>query len=587
MAAAGFFGQNAITVQRKHLAMLRVYQTHHIKDALQPPQEMGGILLRAECGQQFGLTLHAVLFVRQLPQHVHAAAHPGTAPDGMQRHPMQARLSVPLHHDRQYHIRCLWRGAADGLGKLAPILHVQKAEPPALCKIGHRFLLQGLGMVVIHGHTACQQVVVEPDAAALGGVEICAFLFLLQQQLGVVLPGQRFPVQNFFGKAVSLLPEAPVPLRAVQLGAQLLRGLLQAVQQQRVERAALAVQYHAQRGIVVVGVLITALAGQGVVHVRQRHHLRRNGDLVPFQPVGVAIAVPALVVPAADGVRHLQKRLVLRDGLSQILQHLCARHRMVLDDAKLLGGQAAGLVQDLLRDDDLADIVQRRGGADAGDIAFVQLIAVSLLRQPVQEQIGQGADVQDMQPAFAVAELHHMAQDADHQHAVVLFFVHLICDKAGEPLLLSVQHEDILHPAQHHDPLEGAADIVRYAQIVGALDAGGILCRRDDNDRDLVQPCVVLHHPQHVKAVHARHHQVQQQQRDIHALPHQFHCRCAVLGFQIVIAIAQYLLEQGTVDLGIIRDQDLRFLVHGHVSPFAAHPSIPAPLRARVRTDRM
>ena len=181
-----------------------------------------------------------------------------------------------------------------------------------------------------------------------------------------------------------------------------------------------------------------------------------------------------------------------------------------------------------------------------------------------------------MKPAFAVAELHHMAQNADHQHAVVLFFVHLIGDKAGEPLLLSVQHEDILHPAQHHDPLEGTADVVRYPQIVGALNAGGVLCRRNDDDRDLVQPCVVLHHPQHVKAVHARHHQIQQQQRDIRALPHQLHRRCAVLGFQIVIAIAQYLLEQGTVDLGIIRDQDLRFLVHGHVSPSAA-----VPLRAR------
>ena len=37
VAVAGLFGQDAVTVQRKHLAVLRVYQTHHIKDALQPP----------------------------------------------------------------------------------------------------------------------------------------------------------------------------------------------------------------------------------------------------------------------------------------------------------------------------------------------------------------------------------------------------------------------------------------------------------------------------------------------------------------------------------------------------------------------
>ena len=326
----------------------------------------------------------------------------------------------------------------------------------------------------------------------------------------------------------------------------------------------------------VVGVLIAALAGQGVVHVRQRHHLRRNGDLVPFQPVRVAIAVPALMVPATDGVRHLQQRLIPGNNLSQILQHLRARHGMVLDNGKFFGGQASGLIQDLLRDDDLADIVQRRGGADAGDIAFVQLITVSLLHQPVQKQVGQGADVQNMQPALAVAELHHMAQNADHQHTVVLFFVHLIGHKAGKALLLCVKHERILHPAQHHDPLERAADVIGHAHIIGALDASGVLCRADHNDRDFLLPCMVLHHPQHIKAVHAGHHQIQQQQRDIRALPHQFHCRCAILRLQIVIAIAQYLLEQGTVDLGIIRDQDLRFLVHGHVSPFAAHPSAPA-----------
>ena len=37
VAVAGLFGQDAVAVQRKHLAVLRVYQTHHIKDALQPP----------------------------------------------------------------------------------------------------------------------------------------------------------------------------------------------------------------------------------------------------------------------------------------------------------------------------------------------------------------------------------------------------------------------------------------------------------------------------------------------------------------------------------------------------------------------
>lgn len=123
--------------------MPRVYQTHHVKDALQPPQEVGRVLFRVKCGQQFGLMLHAVLLVGELTQHIHAAAHPGTAPDSMQRHPVQPRLPISLHHDRQHHVRRFRRGAAYGLGKLAPILLVQKAKSPALCKIRYRFCCIG------------------------------------------------------------------------------------------------------------------------------------------------------------------------------------------------------------------------------------------------------------------------------------------------------------------------------------------------------------------------------------------------------------------------------------------------------------
>ena len=43
----------------------------------------------------------------------------------------------------------------------------------------------------------------------------------------------------------------------------------------------------------------------------QGHDLGGNGNLVPVEPVGVAPAVPALVVPAADVVGHLYQGVVL------------------------------------------------------------------------------------------------------------------------------------------------------------------------------------------------------------------------------------------------------------------------------------
>ena len=167
-----------------------------------------------------------------------------------------------------------------------------------------------------------------------------------------------------------------------------------------------------------------------------------------------------------------------------------------------------------------------------------------------------------MLAALAVAELHHMAQNVDHQHTVVLFFVYLIGHKAGKALLLCVKHERILHPAQHHDPLERAADVIGHAHIIGALDASGVLCRADHNDRDFLLPCIALHHPQHIKAVHFRHDQVQQHQRDIGASAQNFDRAQAVLGFQIFVALAQNLLEHGAVDLRVIHDQYFLFWFH-------------------------
>ena len=194
----------------------------------------------------------------------------------------------------------------------------------------------------------------------------------------------------------------------------------------------------------------------------------------------------------------------------------------------------------------------------AADIVLMQLFA----RQLVQQQVGQGADVQHMQAALAVAELHHMAQDADHQHAVVLFFVHLIGHQPGQALLLGIQHEHVLHLAQHHDPLKGAAHVVGHTQVVGTLDVGRVLCRRDHDHRDLVQPGIAAHDLQHVKAVHLRHHDVQQHQCDVRVLAQKLHRPDTVFRFQILIPVAQDLHQQRAVDLRIVCDQDLLFHIH-------------------------
>ena len=200
------------------------------------------------------------------------------------------------------------------------------------------------------------------------------------------LPREGFPVQDLLRQAVGVLVEAAVPLVALQLLPQQLRRLIQAFQQQRVEGPALAVQDHAQGRVVVVGRFIATVAGQGVVHICQCHHLCCDGDRIALQLVRVAAAVPALMVPAADGIGYLQQGLVfLADGVAQVPQDAGTLHRVGLDHRVFFGGQAAGLVEDLGGDHDLAQVVQGRCRADERNVALVQLVAVGLVHQLVQQ----------------------------------------------------------------------------------------------------------------------------------------------------------------------------------------------------------
>src|SRR5204862_7329435 len=89
----------------------------------------------------------------------------------------------------------------------------------------------------------------------------------------------------------------------------------------------------------------------GVVLVPDEDDPRLERDRLLREAVGVALAVPALVAVAHDRPDLLQA-LDRRDDA-------CAELRMRLHHGPLLGGQASGLREDLVRDTDLADVVQQ------------------------------------------------------------------------------------------------------------------------------------------------------------------------------------------------------------------------------------
>ena len=310
----------------------------------------------------------------------------------------------------------------------------------------------------------------------------------------------------------------------------------------------------------VKGLFVATLTRQGIVDVSQGHNLCGDGDLIPFQTVRVAAAVPALMVPAADGIGHLDQLRLLLEG--QLVQNIRTDGGVGFHRLKFFLRQLAGLVQNRLRNADFADVMQRGGRADEENIRRGQAVFVGFLHQCAQQNVGGGLDVQHVQAAFSVAELHNMAQNVNHRGAAFFFFVDLLGHQTHQPLLLGVQHQRVDDAAAHHGHIKGAADIIGSAQIIGTLHKAGRILGRNHNDRDFVNPVVFVHHGQHVKAVHVGHHDIQQKQVDTGVCLQNGHSLTAVLGFQNLIAVAQHLCQDGAVHGGIVRNQDSFFFAH-------------------------
>ena len=99
--------------------------------------------------------------------------------------------------------------------------------------------------------------------------------------------------------------------------------------------------------------LVRPVVGHRVVGVGDRHDPGTERDVAPAQPERIAVARVALVVVEDDRHRLLERGRLLEDDLAD---------PRVLDDRPPLGRrERRRLVEDLLRDRDLADVVEQRG----------------------------------------------------------------------------------------------------------------------------------------------------------------------------------------------------------------------------------
>ena len=114
----------------------------------------------------------------------------------------------------------------------------------------------------------------------------------------------------------------------------------------------------------------------------------------------------------------------------------------------------------------------------------------------------------------------------------------------------------------HDLRIERAADIIGHPKIVGAADLLRGRVGRDHDHRDVPDDPPPFHLLQHGIAVHHRHEQIEQHQRDPGAVALQRpQPLFAVGGLQDPVAVTQHLRQDLAVERRIIHDQD-----HRHVA---------------------
>ena len=293
-----------------------------------------------------------------------------------------------------------------------------------------------------------------------------------------------------------------------------------------------------------------------VVGVGEGHDPGPHGDLPPLQLVGIAGPVVAFVVGPDDPGDLLE----LDDGTEDVL----APGGMLLDQLELGVGQLAGLIQDALRNGDLAHVVEERGQFEVAQLLLAEAHFCGDLHREFR-------DPGRVKAGVFVLGVDGRNQGLDRRHEERPLLVDEV--RGPHPEVAVDQGQFRFHRAEAElspdtglelGRVERFGDIVvgsglhPLGQHLGAGPGG------HQDDGDMLRGWVLLDRPAESVAVHAGHHDVAEDEVGVLGLKESQ----AFLGggheLQVVLVGEEHLHQledfgvivdaedQGVVDLGLV-----------------------------------
>ena len=217
--------------------------------------------------------------------------------------------------------------------------------------------------------------------------------------------------------------------------------ILEQAKERRIELFAHVKAHDLDRLVVRQRAFVAAVRRQRIVHVGEADDTRPQRNPLSTQCVGIACAIPVLMVVPHDRV-HIVRKV-------DLFQDVGAGTGMQLHHIPLVGRQAFGFVQNLRRDHDLANVVQQCADAEPEDRILLDPGAARECARQVRDAFAMSLRVRVLlfdRLAPFVHDIEHVAFEASDQ-----------CGHGGHRLVGAQLREQLVRAVQRLQQLARAA----------------------------------------------------------------------------------------------------------------------------------